>query len=86
MYTYIIYIHIYIYNIIYIYIYIYLYIYVEISDANKQQCAVYLQQFDYNNLLFSEIKIDFASYADDTTLYTCNLKMEKVIKTLEKKC
>ena len=28
--------------------------------------------------------MDFANYADDTTPYTCDLQMEKVIKTLEK--
>ena len=35
------------------------------------------------DMLFSEIEIDFANYADDTTSYTCNLQMEKVIETLE---
>ena len=32
------------------------------------------------DMFFSEISIDFANYADDTTTYTCDLQMEKVIE------
>ena len=36
-------------------------------------------------MLFSETEIDFENYADKTTPYICDLQMEKVIETLEKK-
>ena len=35
-------------------------------------------------MFFSEIDIDFATYADDTTSYNSDLLMEKVIETQEK--
>lgn len=34
---------------------------------------------------FSEIKIDFANYDKETTPYTCDLQIEKVIEALGKK-
>ena len=37
-------------------------------------------------MFFSEIEIYFENSADDTTPYACDLQMEKVIETLEKKC
>ena len=44
--------------------------------------SIYLFIYD---MLFSETEIDFENYADKTTPYICDLQMEKVIETLEKK-